>query len=325
MKRVLTGIKPTGKIHLGNYLGMVRQLLDLQESYESFLMIANLHAQTVPYDPQELKELSYELVSSLIALGIDPQKTTIFLQSDNPWHSYLSWILSCLTYVGELQRMHEFKEQSQRYKKEGVGSGILMYPVLMAADILLYNADLVPVGEDQRQHLELTREIARRFNNRFGKVFKIPEALISKETHKIMSLSDPLKKMSKSLPEGCLEIFAEEKEIEEKIMRAVTDSGKEIKYDPQNKPGISNLMIIYKYLTNKTLPEIEEEFRGLAYVDFKKEIVKAFLEHFKEARKIKNKLKKKEILGILEKGKEKSIKASQPLIEKIKKITGLKI
>jgi len=325
MKTVLTGIKPTGEIHLGNYLGMVQQLVDLQEKHKSFLMIANLHAQTVPYNPRELTDLTFDLVASLIALGIKPQKTVIFLQSDNPYHPYLSWILGCLTYLGELQRMHEFKEQSERYKKEGVGSGILMYPVLMAADILLYNADLVPVGEDQRQHLELTREIARRFNNRFGKIFKIPETLIPKETYKIMSLSEPRKKMSKSLPEGCLEIFASEKEIEEKIMKAVTDSGKEIKYDPQNKPGISNLMIIYKYLTGKTLAEIENDFQNISYADFKKEIVRAFLEHFSHARALKKKIKKKDIIEILKEGKEKALQASIPLIEKIKKVTGLKI
>jgi tryptophanyl-tRNA synthetase len=324
-KRVLTGIKPTGKVHLGNYLGMIRQVIDLQEKNEVFLMIANLHAQTVPYDPKELQELTYDLVTSLLALGIDPKKTSLFLQSDNPWHPYLSWILGCFTYVGELQRMHEFKEQSEKYKKEGVGSGILMYPVLMAADILLYNADLVPVGEDQRQHLELTREIARRFNSRFGKIFKIPEALIPQETYKIMSLSNPLKKMSKSMPEGCLEIFAPEKEIEEKIMKAVTDSGREIRYDLENKPGISNLMIIYKYLTNKPLPEIEEEFRDVSYADFKREVYKKFLEHFALARKKKSKLKKKEVLEILEKGKEKSIKTSEEIIKKVIKVTGLKI
>ncbi len=324
-KRILTGIKPTGKVHLGNYLGMIRQVIDLQEKNEVFLMIANLHAQTVPYDPKELQELTYDLVTSLLALGINPQKTSLFLQSDNPWHSYLCWILGCITYVGELQRMHEFKEQSEKYKKEGVGSGILMYPVLMTADILLYNADLVPVGEDQRQHLELAREIARRFNSRFGKIFKIPEALIPQETYKIMSLSNPLKKMSKSMPEGCLEIFASEKEIEEKIMKAVTDSGKEIRYDPENKPGISNLMIIYKYLTNKPLPEIEEEFQGVSYADFKREIYKNFLEHFALARRKKSKLKKKEVLEILEKGKEKSIKVSEEIIKKVLKVTGLKI
>jgi len=325
MKRVLTGIKPSGKIHLGNYLGMVRQILDFQEKYETFLMIANHHAQTVPYDPLELKELTFDLVSSLIALGVDHKKTVIFLQSDNPYHTQLSWILGCLTYLGELQRMHEFKEQSERYKKEGVGSGILMYPVLMTADILLYNADLVPVGEDQRQHLELAREIARRFNNRFGKTFKIPEAVILTETHKIMSLDNPQKKMSKSLPQGCLEIFAPKEEIEEKILKAVTDSGNEIKYDPQNKPGISNLMIIYKYLTNKPLAEIEEEFKGISYLEFKKEIIKAFFEKFEEARKIKKKIKKKEILEILNKGKKLSLEASQKIMDIVLKKTGLKL
>ena len=323
MKRILTGIKPTGKIHLGNYLGMMKQILDMQGKYEIFLMIADLHAQTDPYDPKEIKELTYDLASSFIALGIDPKKTIIFKQSDNYYHPYLSWILSCLTYVGELQRMHEFKERSEKYKKEGIGSGILMYPVLMAADILLYNADIVPVGEDQRQHLELTREIARRFNNRFGKLFKIPEAYILEETHKIMSLSNPLKKMSKSEPEGCLEIFAPEKEIEEKIMKAVTDSGREIKYDPENKPGISNLMIIYKYLSGKTLVEIEKEFENVPYVDFKKKIYEAFREYFEKARKIKNKIKRKEIDEIFQKGREKSIKTAEKIIIKVRKLTGL--
>jgi len=324
-KRILTGIKPTGKIHLGNYLGMVRQILDFQDKYETYLMIANLHAQTVPYDPNELKKETFELVASLLALGIDPRKTIIFLQSDNPYHSYLSWILGCLTYLGELQRMHEFKEQSERYKKEGVGLGILMYPVLMAADILLYNADLVPVGEDQKQHLELTREIARRFNKKFGKIFKIPEVIIPQETHKIMSLDNPLKKMSKSLPNGCLEIFADKKEIEEKILKAVTDSGNEIKYDPINKPGISNLMIIYKYLTGKSLVEIEEEFKNISYYDFKKEIVDAFFKKFEQARKLKNKIKRKDIIRILEKNKEKVTRESEKIFNLVLKRTGLKI
>lgn len=325
-KRILTGIKPTGHLHFGNYLGMVKQLLDFQENskYEVFLMIANLHAQTVPYDPQELKELTYDLVSSLLALGINPQKTTIFLQSDNFYHPFLSWILTCLTYVGELQRMHEFKEQSEKYKKEGIGAGILIYPVLMAADILLYNADLVPVGEDQRQHLELTREIARRFNKRFGNVFKIPEPFIPSETAKIMSLDNPLKKMSKSLPQGCLEIFADEKEIKEKIMKAVTDSENEIKYDPQTKPGISNLMVIYKYLTNKSFSEIEEEFSGTGYGYFKERIISAFFEFFGQARKKKKQIKKSEVEKILKNGAQKAIKVAEQNIKRIVKLVGLK-
>jgi len=324
MKRILTGIKPTGKVQLGNYFGMIREILKLQENHQVFLMIADLHAQTVPYKPQELKLLTYDLVSSLLALGIDPKKTVLFRQSDVPAHLYLYWIFGCLSYLGELYRMHEFKEQSERYKKIGIGAGILMYPVLQAADILIYNTDLVPVGRDQVQHIELTRELARRFNQRFGKVFKIPEIYLNPETEKIMSLDNPLKKMSKSLPEGCLEIFASEKEIKEKIRKAITDSGQEIKYDPENKPGISNLMIIYKHLTNKSLVEIEREFNGLGYADFKEKIIFAFFEYFNEARKIKKKITKNYIEKVLEHGKRKANKVAEENLNKILKITGLK-
>jgi tryptophanyl-tRNA synthetase len=324
MKRILTGIKPTGKVHLGNYFGMIREILKLQENYQVFLMIADLHAQTVPYKPQELKFLTYELASSLLSLGIDPKKTVLFRQSDVPAHLYLYWILGCLSYLGELYRMHEFKEQSERYKKIGVGSGILMYPVLQAADILIYNADLVPVGRDQVQHLELARDLARRFNQRFGKIFKIPEIHLNPEVEKIMSLDNPLKKMSKSLPEGCLEIFAPEKEIKEKIKKAITDSGQEIKYDPENKPGISNLMVIYKYLTNKSLAEIEREFYGLGYSDFKEKIISAFFEYFNEARKRKKKMTKNCVEKILNQGKMKADKIAQENLEKILKRTGLR-
>ncbi len=324
MKRVLTGIKPSGKVHLGNYFGMIKQVIDLQEKYEVLLMIADLHAQTVPYNPQDLKYLTYELASSLIALGIDPKKVILFKQSDVPAHLYLYWILGCIAYVGELMRMHEFKEQSQRYKKQGVGSGILMYPVLQAADILIYNADIVPIGEDQIQHLELARELARRFNNRFKKIFKIPQYLLSQETAKIMSLDNPLKKMSKSLPEGCLEIFASEKEIKEKIFKAVTDSENEIKYDPEKKPGISNLMIIYKYLTNKALPEIEKEFNGLGYAYFKEKIIEAFFDYFKKARERKKQITKKDIEEIFKAGAKKANQIANQNLEKILKVTGLR-
>jgi tryptophanyl-tRNA synthetase len=286
-------------------------------------MVANLHAQTVPFDPKEIRRLTYDLVSSFIALGIDPKKTTIFLQSDVPAHLYLQWILTCLAPLGDLMRMHEFKEQSERYKKEGVGTGILMYPVLMAADILIYNADLVPVGEDQRQHVELTRELARKFNRLFGKTFKIPEIYVQQETAKIMSLDNPNKKMSKSLPEGCLEIFADEKIIREKILKAVTDSGKEIKYDPENKPAISNLMTIYKYLTKKTYSEIEDEFRGKGYYEFKQAILDEFLTHFEKARKIKKKISKSYVKKILNQGAKKANSVANKTLKIILKRTGL--
>ncbi|GIW67285.1 MAG: tryptophan--tRNA ligase [Candidatus Parcubacteria bacterium] len=324
MKRILTGIKPTGEVQLGNYFGMIKEVVKLQDKYEVFLMIADLHAQTVPYDPKELKSLTYDLAASLIALGINTKKTVLFKQSDVPAHLCLYWILGCLSYFGELQRMHEFKEKSQRYKKQGIGTGIFMYPVLQAADVLIYNPDLVPIGQDQVQHLELTRELARRFNQRFGKLFKIPEIHLQKETAKIMSLSDPTKKMSKSLPEGCLEIFADEKEIKDKIRKAITDSGNEIKYNPEKKPGISNLMIIYKYLTNKSLTEIEQEFSGLGYSYFKEKIIEAFFEYFKNARDKKEKIKKQEIDKVLIRGAKIANKVANQNLEKILKITGLK-
>ncbi len=324
MKRVLTGIKPSGEIQLGNYLGMIKEIIDMQNKYEVLLMIADLHAQTVPYNPKRLKILTYDLAKSLIALGINPKKTILFKQSDVPAHLYLSWVLTCISPLGDLMRMHEFKEQSERYKKEGVGAGILLYPVLMAADILIYNADIVPVGEDQRQHLELTRELARRFNARFGKFFKIPEIYIQKETAKIMSLNDPNKKMSKSIPEGCLEIFDSEKNIKEKILKAVTDSGNEVKYDPINKPAISNLMTIYKYLTKKSYSEIEEEFKGKGYYEFKLRIIEAFFDYFKEARNIKKQIKNKDIEKILKDGANKANKIANKNLNIILKKVGLR-
>lgn len=324
MKRILTGIKPTGKIHLGNYLGFIKDLLIFQKKYQVFLMIADLHAQTVPYHPKELKNNVIELTKSLIALGVDPHQSIIFKQSDISAHLYLCWFLSCLSYVGELERMHEFKEQKERFKKIGVGAGILLYPVLQAADILIYNADLVPVGKDQIQHLELARELARRFNQRFGKTFKIPEAYFNPETEKIMSLDNPSKKMSKSLPEGCLEIFASEKEIKNKIFKSVTDSEKIIKYDPLKKPGISNLIIIYKHLTNKSIDEIENEFRGLMYNDLKEKIYLKFIQHFSSARSRYQQIKEKNVVTVLEQGKKKAEKVAQDNLAKIFKLVGLK-
>lgn len=324
MKRILTGIKPSGKVQLGNYLGMIKEIIDMQSKYEVFLMIADLHAITVPYLPKELRFLTIDLVKSLIALGINPKKTVIFKQSDVPAHLYLQWILTCISSLGDLMRMHEFKEQSQKYKKEGVGAGILIYPVLMAADILIYNADLVPVGEDQRQHLELTRELANKFNKKFGRVFKIPKIYTQPETAKIMSLSNPSKKMSKSEPEGCLEIFDAEKNIKEKILKAITDSEAIIKYDQLNKPGISNLMTIYKYLTKKSYNEIEDEFKNKGYYEFKLAIYEAFMSFFKEAREKKKKLKDSYIQKILNSGAKKANKEANKNLEKILKITGLR-
>ncbi|MCS7183871.1 MAG: tryptophan--tRNA ligase [Patescibacteria group bacterium] len=324
MKRILTGIKPTGKIHLGNYFAVVKELLEMQNKYEVFLMIADLHAQTIPYFPQELKQTIYDLVKSLIALGINTKKVTIFKQSDIPAHLYLFWFLTTISYMGELSRMHEFKEQREKYGKEGIGVGIFLYPVLMTADIILYNTDIVPVGEDQRQHLELCRELTKRFNNRFKTNFKIPEIYLNPETAKIMSLQDPTKKMSKSNPGGCLEIFDSLKKIKEKILKSVTDSEKEIKYDPINKPGISNLMTIFKYLTQKSYLEIEELFKNKSYYEFKLEIFKAFTKYFSRARKIKQKISNKKIDLILKKSAKKINIIANRNLDNILKKMGLK-
>lgn len=323
MKKILTGIKPSGVIHLGNYLGMIKEVIEFQGKYEIFLMIADLHAQTVPYSPKELRKLTLDIAKSLVALGVDPKKTVLFKQSDVPAHLYLYWILGCLVSEGDLRRMHEYKEQKEKYK-ENVGTGILMYPVLMAADILIYNADLVPVGKDQEQHLELTRELVRKFNNKFGKLFKIPQVYIPSETSKIMSLTNPLKKMSKSEPEGCLEIFENEKRIKEKILKAVTDSEAVVKYDPEKKPGISNLMTIYKYLTKKSYHEIEEEFKNKGYYEFKLAVYKAFMNFFKEKRERKKRLSDSYIQKLLILGAKKANKVANENLEKILKATGLR-
>lgn len=323
MKRILTGIKPTGEIQLGNYLGMVKDLVEMQNKYEVFLMIADLHAQTVSYKPKELQELIFDLGASLLALGVNPAKTILFRQSDVPAHLYLYWILGCLTPIGELQRMHEYKEQSERYGRQGIGAGVLMYPVLMAADILIYQADLVPIGEDQVQHLELTRELVRKFNNTFGKSFKVPAVALQTETAKIMSLDNPTKKMSKSQPAGNLPIFAPESEIKEKIKQAVTDSGSEIIYAPKNKPAISNLMAIYKNLSDKPYAKIEQEFKGRGYAQFKTELTNIFLNYFQPARARQKQISPKSLDNILRAGAKGANLAAAKTLKLILKKTGL--
>lgn len=323
-KIILTGIRPTGKLHIGHYLGLIRYLVKLQTEYKVFLMIADLHAQSTPFSPKGLRQNTFELVKSLIALGIDSKKTVIFQQSFIPGHLYLYWILSTLAPVGDLMRMHQFKEFSNRYKKEGIFASILMYPVLQAADVLLYLPDLVPVGKDQIQHLELTRELARRFNKKYGKIFKIPEVLTYPETEKIMSLDNPKKKMSKSLPNGALFIFDSKNNIKTKIAKAITDSEAVIRYDPEKKLGISNLMVIYKYLTQKTFSEIENEFTGFGYAVFKEKLIDVFLNYFQEARSKYRKINQLEINRILTKGNKEALRFTNSTLEKILKATGLK-
>jgi len=248
--RVFSGIRPTGELHIGNYLGAIKQWVKLQEENECFFCIVDYHAITTPFKPEEMERNIFDTLIAYLAAGLDPKKCTIFVQSHVKEHTELAWILGTITPLGDLKRMTQFKEKSKKHP-EYVNAGLLNYPLLMAADILLYKTDLVPVGKDQVQHVELTREIARRFNKMFGKVFKEPKVLLS-EGEKIMSLQNPKKKMSKTDdPKGCILLFDEPEEIEKKIMRAVTDLGKEIKYDPVKKPGISNLLKIYSIFSEK--------------------------------------------------------------------------
>ncbi len=271
-KKILTGLQPTGSITLGNYIGAIKQVVKYQEMYDSYIFIADMHSITVPQDPEKLRENIRNLLNLYLAWGIDPEKNKIFIQSDNEYHANVSWMLECSTYYGELSRMTQFKDKSQ--KNKNFTSGLLTYPVLMAADILIYDIDYVPVGGDQKQHVELARDIAERFNNKFGETFKIPEPLIAKEGTKIMDLQDPTKKMSKSAenPKGVIYLLDDLDKIRKKIMSATTDSEMVIKYDPENKPGISNLINIYISLTEKTVEETEKEFDGKNYGEFKKAV-----------------------------------------------------
>lgn len=272
MKRILTGLQPTGIITLGNYIGAIKQMVKYQDMYESYLFIADLHSITIPQDPLELSKNIKSLLALYLACGIDPKKNKIFIQSENLYHANISWLLECNTYYGELSRMTQFKDKSR--KNANFTSGLLTYPVLMASDILIYDVDYVPVGIDQKQHVELARDIAIRFNKKFGETFKIPEPLISTEGTKIMDLVDPTKKMSKSSdnPKGVIRILDEPEVIRKKIMSATTDSDTIIKFDPINKPGISNLINIYASLSNKKIDEVEKLFVNKKYGELKKEV-----------------------------------------------------
>lgn len=272
MKRMLTGLQPTGVITLGNYIGAIKQMVEYQNQYDTYLFVADLHAITVPNDKLDLNEKTRSLIALYLACGIDPNKVTIFVQSQNEYHANISWILECNSYFGELSRMHQFKEKSK--KSENFTAGLFTYPVLMAADILIYDTDVVPVGIDQKQHVELARDIAIRFNNKYGKTFNIPEPQISTTGTKIMDLVEPTKKMSKSSENqnGVIKILDDPEIIRKKIMRATTDSEMKILYDEENKPGISNLINIYSSLSNLTTKEVEEKFKNANYGTFKKEV-----------------------------------------------------
>ena len=276
-KTMLSGIQPSGDLHLGNYLGAVKNWSALADEFNCYYFMADLHSITVRQNPAELRRRSVAQLAQYIACGLDPKKNIMFIQSHVPQHAELSWILGCYTQFGELGRMTQFKQKSQQHA-DNITAGLFTYPVLMAADILLYQADLVPVGEDQRQHVELTRDIAQRFNGVYSDTFTLPEAFIPKMGARIMSLGNPDNKMSKSDPDGCVYLLDKPEEIRRKFKRAVTDSETAVRYDKENKPGVSNLLTIYCAATGKTMEEAEAEFAGQGYGVFKPAVADAVVE-----------------------------------------------
>ena len=324
MKRILTGLQSTGEITLGNYIGAIKQIVELQEKYDSYIFVADLHSITIPKDPKILRENIRKLLALYLACGIDPNKNTIFIQSENEYHTNVSWMLECNTYFGELSRMTQFKDKSK--KNTNFSSGLFTYPVLMAADILIYDVDYVPVGIDQKQHVEIARDIADRFNKKYGKIFKLPDALISEVGTKIMDLQDPYHKMSKSSENqnGVIRLLDNIDLIRKKIMSAVTDSESIVRFDPDNKPGISNLINIYSVFTHKNISEIEEEFNSCNYGDFKKSVADVVIN---EISKIQNKydeiMKSNQIDKILDDGIRKTREIAKRKYEAMKLEMGL--
>jgi tryptophanyl-tRNA synthetase len=279
--RVLSGIQPTAdSFHFGNYLGALRQWVDLQTDHQPFFFIADMHAITVEQDPKVLRERSLRAAAQLLAMGIDPQRSAIFMQSQIPAHAQLAWVLQCLTGFGEARRMTQFKDKSAKGGEGAASVGLFTYPVLQAADILLYRPHFVPVGEDQRQHLELTRDLAQRFNHRYRKTFRLPEPYILKATAKILDLQEPAAKMSKSAssPQGIIEMLDDPKRSAKKIRGAVTDSEAEIRFDPEAKPGISNLLTIYSSLSARSIVSLEEQYAGRGYGDLKKDLAEVVVD-----------------------------------------------
>lgn len=279
--RVLSGIQPTaGSFHLGNYLGAVRQWVALQDTHDAFYMVVDLHAITVPQDPKELRDSTRLAAAQLLAAGLDPERCTLFVQSHVPEHAQLGWVMNCLTGFGEASRMTQFKDKAAKQGTANTTVGLFTYPILQIADILLYQADAVPVGEDQRQHIELTRDLAERFNGRFGRTFTVPAPYILKETARIYDLQDPTVKMSKSAssPKGLINLLDEPRSSAKKIKSAVTDTDTEIRYDPEAKPGVSNLLTIYSTLTGAPVAELEQKYTGKGYGALKTDLAEVVTE-----------------------------------------------
>ena len=324
-KVMLSGIQPSGDLHLGNYLGAIRNWVARTDEFENYYFMADLHTITVRQTPADLRRRTLEQLAQYIACGLDPEKNTLFIQSHVHQHAELGWVLNCYTMFGELSRMTQFKDKSAKHK-ENVNGGLFTYPALMAADILLYQPDYVPVGEDQKQHCELTRDVAQRFNSIYGDVFKIPEPYIPKEGARVMCLTAPDTKMSKSMPEGCVFLMEQPEDIMRKFKRAVTDSDTErcVRYDPKEKPGVSNLMSIYSAVTGKSYAEIEREFDGCGYGKFKPAVGEAVVECLRPIREEAQRIlgDKAYLESVYKNGAEKASYAAEKTLRKVYKKVG---
>lgn len=324
MKRVFSGVQPTGNIHLGNYLGALKQFVELQEENECIYCIVDLHSITVPQDPKELRKHILDVAALYLSIGVDPKKSTVFVQSDVSGHSELAWILTCNSYTGELSRMTQFKDKSKG--KESAPAGLFTYPILMAADILLYDTDIVPVGNDQKQHIEICRDIAIRVNHKYENTFVVPDGRFLKAGARIMALDDPSSKMSKSAENAHsrISLLDEGSKIKKSIMRATTDSDGEIRFDPENKPGVSNLLNIYSALSGRSLDDIVADFAGHGYGDLKKELVEITKEALQPIKQNFSEIRESdELKAILRNGAEKANTIAEKTMKRVKDNFGL--
>lgn len=324
MKTIFSGIQPTGNVTLGNYIGAMKQFVDLQNDYDCYFCIVDQHAITQPQDRLQLRKSIKSLAALYLAVGLDPEKATLFIQSEVPAHAQAGWMMLCVAYIGELERMTQFKDKSAG--KEAVSAGLLTYPPLMAADILLYKTDLVPVGEDQKQHLELTRDLAERFNKKYNDIFTVPEVRIPKIGARIMSLADPTKKMSKSDPnqKAFITLLDDPKVIEKKIKSAVTDSEGIVKFDKENKPGVSNLLSIYSILSGLSIEDLEKKYEGKGYGDFKADTAAAVINALQPIQeKYYSLVESDELDEILDRGAERANAQAGKMIKKMESAMGL--
>ena len=327
MKRVFSGVQPTGNLHIGNYLGALKQFVELQEQHQCIYCVVDMHSITLPQEPQELREHILDIAALYMAVGVDPKKSIIFIQSEVSGHAELGWILNCASYMGELSRMTQFKDKSKGKENGSIPSGIFTYPVLMAADILLYDADIVPVGNDQKQHIELTRDLAIRINNRFQKqTFVVPEGRVLKEGARIMALDDPTSKMSKSAENDFsrISLLDSDTKIKKAIMKATTDSDAVVRYDIEKKPGVSNLLSIYSTFSGISIEDLEKQYEGCGYGNFKKDLVEVTIDAIRPIRErfeeIRNSL---ELTKVLDDGRERAEAIAEKTLARVKTDFGL--